>query len=239
MSANIERLIGKQLESGDLPKHERLFWQGVLESYEEQRLSPEFLQAEWERQVNNFLDREFNKHRNIRQSRGKYKDSMPQFESQPEEYRGRLDRPGLVEGRIPWEEKAPLADVLISDYLRARIGETRPFNSQSKTLDVPYFGWFNYWGQVFPGEIAPFEARKKLGQDLIGAGPSEGIDEEVHYPEVTRSGKGFDLIGYDVESGYVPYLVHWDGAPWLDAHWGDFAVGSFRPLVRGSKIVTG
>lgn len=241
MSANIERLIGEQLESGVLPQHEQTFWQGVLESYRNQRLSPEFLQAELERQINDFLDREYRKHPTISQSRDKYKDSILrlQLEPQPEEYRGRLGRLGLIEGRIPWYEKATRAGVEISDYLRTNIGETRPFNTQSKSPDVLYVGWFNDWSQVFAEKIAPVDARKRLAEDLLGAGPSEGIDQYVHFPKDNLDGKYFDLIGYHVGSGHVAYLYRWDDRPRFNAYWGGSAKSYFRPLVRGSKIVTG
>ena len=195
------------------------------------------LEAEWQRQASKYI--RFGFHRALNLTEEDYLASLPRFEPQPEEYRDRFNVPLLVETRIPWEKQAQLASIAISDYQRSRINETKPYNARSKTPDTPYTGWFNKWGERFTQKITPLDARKQLAADEIGGGPYEGIAMQIAHPEITRSGKYLDLIGYNVESGRVSSLYRWGGEPRLGAIWGGFARGDFRPLVRGSRIVTG
>lgn len=203
------------------------------------------LNAEWQRQSQNFLDLGFHIEAGFpdtAEGKQAFLDCLPKFEPQPQEYKGRFDIPLIVIGKkIPWERQAQRAVISISDYLRERIAQTVEWeDNQSKTPDViAYAGWFNSWGQRFTEKISPFDARGHLKQDEVGGGLNEGIAMQVHYPEFARDNKYFDLIGYNVGSGYVPYLRDWYGRPRLGARWSDDADSSFRPLVRGSKIVTG
>jgi len=196
------------------------------------------LDEEWQRQSARFV--ELGYHTELKIKDGEYLDSLPRFGTQPEEYKGRFDLPLIVETRIPWPKQAELAGIGVSDYLRARIDQTSPWQGNNQeTPDAAYSGWFNNWNQRFTRRIPPFDARKKLAADEVGAGPLEGITLQVVHPELTKDGKYFDLIGYQVGSGLVPSLSYWDDRPRLGAHWGDDAHGDFRPLVRGSKVVTG
>lgn len=193
------------------------------------------LDAEWQRQTSRFV--ELGYHSELGLTEAAYLESLPRFKRQPKEYRGRFDVPMLVEVRIPWKKQAQLSGINISEYFAARIDQICPYDERSETPEVPFAGWFNKWGQEFPDKIKPFDASNQLAADAIGAGPSDGIAQQVHHPEVTENGKYFDLIGYKVGSGYVPYLYRWDGRPRLGARWGADAYGHFRPLVRGKKIV--
>ena len=204
------------------------------------------LNAEWQRQGQNFLDLGFHIEGGFPDTdEGKqaFLDCLPKFEPQPQEYKGRIDVPLIVIGKkIPWERQAQLAAIAISDYLEEIIAQTVEWeDNQSKTPDViAYAGWFSSWGQRFTEKISPFDAQKQLRQDEVGAGPYEGIAMQVHHPEFLRDGKYFDLIGYNVGSESVMDLIRgWRGGPVLDAAWGGRAFPDFRPLVRGSKIVTG
>lgn len=174
------------------------------------------IEAEWQDQAQRFIELGF--HSELGLTEEQYLATLPKFEPQPEEYRGRFDVSLLVETRIPWEKQAKLACIVVSDYLMSRINETREWEgNHSQTPDVPYTGWFNSWGQRFAKQIRPFDARDQLAADECGAGPFEGVAQQVHHPEVTLEGKYFDLIGYSVESGNVPYLLRWDGGPGLSA----------------------
>lgn len=195
------------------------------------------LEDEWQRQSQRFVGLGY--HEELGLTEEAYLASLPKFEPQPEDYRGRFDVPLLVETRNPWEKQAQIAGINVSDYLRSMVNETRPWNDGSRAPDAAYTGWFNNWGQRFIDKIAPFDARKQLKQDECGGGPFEGIAMQVAHPELNRSDKCFDLIGYSVGSDGVPDLGRWDDGPELDADWGGSAGGDFRPLVRGSKIVTG
>ena len=196
------------------------------------------LETEWQRQAFNYVEHGY--HTELGLTEEAYLASLPKFEPQPEEYRGKFDVPLLVETRIPWPRQAELAGIAISDYLRLKLNETRQWEgSRSKTPDVAYTGWFNNWGQRFTEKISPFDARNQLASDECEGSPFDGIAQRVHHPEVTRSGKYFDLISHNVGPGHVPCLGAWFGGLGLYAYWGGNAYPGFRPLVRGSKIVIG
>lgn len=193
---------------------------------------------EWQRQASRYTKLGYHAELNLTEE--DYLTSLPKFEPQPQEYKGKFDIPLLVETRIPWKKQAELSGIVISDYLLSRMNETGEWDGNpSKTPSVPYSGYFNSWGQRFTQKISPFDARKKLTKDECGAGPHEGIAMQVAHPEFTQGGKYFDLIGYRVGSDSVVCLDHWNGRPRLDADWGDSANPHYRPLVHGSKIVTG
>lgn len=199
------------------------------------------LDAEWQRQGQNFLRLGYHierGHDDTDEGKQAYLDSLPKFGPQPEAYKGRLDVPLLVE-TIPWERQAELAGITISDYLKSRINQTREWEgNRFQTPEGPFTAWFNQWGQIFTKKIRPSGARKQLASDLVGGSPFDGIAQEIHHPEVTVSGKYFDLIGYSVGSVSVPCLRRWNVRPRLHAHWGYDAHPYFRPLVHGSEIVT-
>lgn len=194
------------------------------------------LEVEWKRQSSNFVNLGY--HRELGLTEEKYLASLPKFEPRPEEYQGRFDAPMLIETRIPWEKQAQLADIAVSEYLKARIAQTVPADEKSQAPESAYTGWFNKWGQRFPKPIKPFDARSQLAEDEVGGSPFDSVALQVHNPEVVKSGKYFDAIGYSVGSGHVPDLYDWGGRPGLDARWGDDAYDNDRPIVRGRKIVT-
>lgn len=223
------------LKAGLIPKN----LENRALAQEEKPVGPELdLEAEWQHQSSRFIA--FGYHVELGLTDEAYLESLPRFGPQPGEYRGRLDVPLLVETRISWLRQAELARITVSDYLRSRVDQTRPWKGNNFQMpEVAYTGYFNNWSQRFTEKIAPYEARKQLVADEVGAGPFEGIALQVANPELTKKGHYFDLIGYSVKSGYVPRLDHWDGSPELNAHWGSHAHDSFRPLVRGSKLVIG
>lgn len=194
-----------------------------------------YLVAEWKRQSSNFDALDF--HKELKQSRRQYLESLPVFGAQPEAYKGRFDSPMLVEVSIPWQRQAILAGIAVSEYLQERINQTIEWaDNHTKTPRTPFTGWFNKWGQEFPDKISPFDARIQLASDAVGASPFDGVAQEIHHPEVTASGKYFDLIGYSVGSGSVPSLYRWIGGPGLSALRGGSADDGWRPLVHGSEI---
>src|SRR3989338_906364 len=85
------------------------------------------LDAEWQRQAQNYLSLGFHKEAGFEETaEGKqaFLDSLPKFEPQPEEYRGKFDMPLLVIKKIPWERQAELAGISISDYLQSMLDKT-------------------------------------------------------------------------------------------------------------------
>lgn len=201
------------------------------------------LEAEWQRQSENFLRLVFHIETGFDdtdEGRQAFLEALPKFKPQPAEYKGKFDVPLLVIKKIPWEIQARLAGISISDYLRERINSAREWeDNPSKIGDIfAYTGWFNSWGQRFPEKIKPFDARKQLTRNEGAGGPKEGVSVEVNRPEFTANGNFFDLIDESVGSDDVVYLDRWHGRPWLDAGGSDGADDDFRPLVRGSKVVT-
>lgn len=213
-------------------------------SQEEEVSTPPELnrEAEWQRQSQNFLALGFHielEFADTEEGRQAYLDTLPKFPPQPKKYKGRFDQPLLVEKRIPWSRQAELAEITISDYLRARINQVQDWeDNHSKAPETAYCGWFNRWGQEFPDMIGPFRARDRLAPDAAGGDVYEGIAKQIHHPEENNNGQHFDLIGSQVGSGFVVYLCRWRGGSGLFAALGDDAGGGVRPLVRGSKVVT-
>ncbi|GEM_PF-6366719 len=225
---------------GDLPlgSQETVVTQSNIELHVASELD---LVAEWQRQSSRFIELGFHKelgHADTDEGKMAYLDSLPKFAPQPENYAERFDVPLLVERRIHWERQAQLGGIAISDYLRERIDRITPFAADSQP-EGAYTGWFSAWGQLFESKIGPFDARKQLADDELGGGLLEGVAMQLAHPEYNQNNQYFDLIGDQVESGDVPYLNHWDGGPGLNALWSGDASVYFRPLVRGSKIVTG
>ncbi len=202
----------------------------------------DLLDAEWQRQAGIRVARGFHVAAGFPDTdEGKkvFLDSLAKFEPQPEGYKGRFDAPRLVIGEIiPWDKQAELAGILISDYQRQRIAQTLPIDERSRAPKGSYTGWFNNWGQRFKKAIAPDDAIKELKEDEVGGSPFEAIADYLADPSLNASGQFWDVIGYRVGSAYVPCLGRWGGRPGFYADLGDDARGHFRPLVRGSKIVT-
>jgi len=194
------------------------------------------LDAEWQRQAQNFIKLGFHTERKL--SEEDYLASLPKFEPQPENYKDRFSLPLLVETSIPWERQAELAGIDVSEYLRQNAGRVSPIDSRSKSPEAAYSGWFSGWNERFPEKIKPSDSIKQLRNDEVGGGIYEGISMQIAHPEFNREGKYFDLIGDGVEPGIVLYLRCWGPRPELDATWNGLAFDNFRPLVRGSEIGT-
>lgn len=218
------------------PSATKIEVQGTTEAPKPSELD---LDAEWQRQSSKLVELGF--HSELGMSEREYLDTLPKFETQPSEYKGIFDRPILSERRIPWERQAELAGIQISDYLKSRINETKPWedNPSRSPTGVACAGWFNNWGQRFSKMIKPFDARKQLTKSEGAGDVFDAVAKEIHFPEDGENGKYFDIIGTSVGSGHVVYLGRWDDQSGLSAFWGDNALGDFRPLVRGSKVVAG
>ncbi len=212
---------------------------GIIDSTTDEVVRPaEFdLTAEWQRQINRFV--ELGYHTELGISAEDYAASLPKFEAQPAEYVGRLDMPLVVETRIGYQRQAELAGITVDPYLIGNAENTKPVSPKSATPEKPYAGWFNKWGQRFADPIAPRDAIGQLREDEVGNGRLEGVTIQIQHPEFNQDRQYFDLIGENVGSDGVPCLGRWNGRPELSAYWGDYATGDFRPSVRGSQIVTG
>lgn len=203
------------------------------------------LEAEWTRQADNFTLLGFHIERGFEdtdEGRQQYRDTLAKFEPQPEGYKGRFDKPMLVEYQIPWEQQAKLAGVTIAGYVASHKDQIQVLTESFRQISEgtnSYTGWFNKWGEGdFPNPIGPFSARRQLSPDLVGGNMFDAIAQQIHFPEDNKDSHYYDIIGVSVESDEVPCLYRWDGGPRLAAYWENDAYPDFRPLVRGSEIVT-
>lgn len=212
-------------------------------------LTPTFatldLEAEWQRQVDVYLALGF--HTALHFTEEQYVRTLPKFEPQPEEYRGRFDMPMLIETRLFWRNQCVLGGVRIPhfDYCTEPI----PAQERFRTPPRPYAAWFGSWDQRFPERISPPDARDQLGEDEIGGNPQEMAAVEILWPEFDLRGQYWEIIGYVVHDAKIKNMPHTDFERTLSAyHWRrsaeihpnlhQRAFEVFRPLVRGSEITT-
>ena len=203
------------------------------------------LDAEWQRQAQNFVSLGFHKERGFEDTdEGKqvYLDTLAKFKPQPEGYKGRVDKPMLIDYAIPWERQRELSGIQLSDYFVLHLDQAHPWEDNHSMVPdgvTSYTGWFNKWGEGdFKDAIGPFSARKKLAKDLTGGIMHEAVAQQIHFPEDNANAQYYDIIGIRVVSGFVACLRRWGDRPRFSASWVDGADPNFRPLVRGSEIET-
>lgn len=175
-----------------------------------------------------------------------YVATLPAFPAQPDEYRGRLDLPMVVETRVPWREQADLLGVALSSG--SRNFEYEPVDDRSHAPDGAYAAWFTGWAQRFPDPIAPADARAQLAGDEVGGTVFDLLAAQVAQPELSEAARFFEAIGQvahgmshddfmsDRSVPRVPCMYHWRGRPEIGANLHPIAFSIFRPLVRGTRI---
>ena len=202
------------------------------------------LVAEWTRQANEFLQIGF--HTKLGLTEAQYVASLPTFQTQPHEYRGRLDVPLLIETRISWEQQADLAG--ISRSFGSRNTQYLPIDDRHQVPDQPYAAWVNWFGQRFPEPISPDDARDQLALDELGGNLHELIALHVAHPVLNSTGRFIDAIGLesrtmgmqgaDDQTRRNPGLCYWRAMPEIGANLHPVAYSIFRPLIRGTAITT-
>ena len=207
---------------------------------------PEDLNSEWQRQAAALIA--CNYHTALGLTEDQYQATLPKFGTQPSEYKNRFDIPLLVETRIPWTEQARLSGIQLS-MGTLETGYTAG-GERSAVPAGPYAAWVTAWGQRFRDPIAPADASAQLADDEVGGNPHEVIAMEVAHPGLCRSGRFWDVIGYvrppshprglstHIATQRFPCLYHWRGRPEIGANLHPTAFSIFRPLVRGSYLVT-
>ncbi len=165
------------------------------------------LEAEWTRQAQKFVELGF--HKELCLSEPEYLASLPKFEPQPENFRGRFDIPVLVETRIAPSRQSKLAGLpyFLDDL---RVSDWRDDPRGYKTPDAPYTTWM-YDGKKYLGKSVK-DVRRALAIDERGATIYDGIALWIANPSVLDN-HGIDLPGTSVGSGHAPYLDRWLGAP--------------------------
>ncbi|WP_236794761.1 hypothetical protein [Amycolatopsis sp. GM8] len=202
------------------------------------------LDREWQRLTALYVT--FGYHTELGLSAEEYLRSLPRLLPQPAAYRGRFDIPLVIETRIPWARQAALAGVRFV----ARTSDYAPVDDRSRMPEILYSAWYTVWGRRFPEPVSPADARAGLGDGEIGGNVVELVAMAAAHPEISRGGRFFDAIGYQlpyleakedltyVQELRTPCTYYWRGAPEIGANIHPRAFSLFRPLARGGKVGT-
>ncbi len=235
MAVEIEKFITETLDKFPPGHPERKFLEGQARAFarfnaRETKAAAAVelnLEAEWSRQIRKFIA--FGFHQELGLPEQGYLDSLPKFEPQPGNFRGRFDIPVLVETRISVKRQCELAGV---DYFLGDLshGDWPKDPEGYKTPDSPYITWMQDGAKNVKKSVE--RVRKELAQDERGGTDFDGIAFYIIHPEVL--GNHFiDLPGTLVESGHAPSLGLWVGRPKLYYYWVVYAHPGFGSLSCG------
>lgn len=167
------------------------------------------LNAEWQRQTQGFIELGF--HTELGLSEEKYLESLPRFEPQPEQFKGRFDIPVIVETRIPVKRQSELTrlpyfleGLEVVDWL----GDPKGY----KTPKIPYFTWLQDGAKNINRSVR--DVRATFAEDERGATEFDGISLYIAHPEILKD-HFIDLPGTTVGSHDAPFLFLWLDRPGL------------------------
>lgn len=211
--------------SGEAPVEKQ-----AIETLEAVKIYPEIsLEAEWNRQAQN-LAKLFAKELKFN-TPGEYVATLPEFEPQPENWKGRLDTSVLVETRISLKRQCELVGInYVSDGLRKT-----DWNKKLKgytTPQAPYAAWLEDGGNNLNKK--PENVKENLKTDELGGTELEGIALYISNPKILEH-HYLDLPGTTDGSGYSACLRLWGGRPKLHCRWTDNAPPRFGSVVRGRQ----
>ncbi len=190
-------------------------WLGAPKSLSENGKKPEktTLEVEWQRQANRFIELGF--HTELNLTKDDYLNSLPKFESQPREFKGRLDIPVIVETRISLRRMLDL--IGIAQYFGADLVKDWE-KGQFETPKMPYSTWLNDGSINLKKSVG--EVRKALKSDERGGTIFDGIALYLKDPKILEH-HFLDLPGSQVDSDYAPYLYRWNGQSGLHPYFVD------------------
>jgi hypothetical protein len=194
------------------------------------KIYPEIsLEEEWQRQIQGFIRLGF--HTKLGLTGEDYTKRFPKFTPQPENFKGRLDTPVLVETRISPKDQCELAG------MRYALGglAKRDWNEKRKdytTPKAPYATWLED-GRSNLGK-KPEDVRKNLKDDEIAGTELDGIALYISNPKILEH-HSLGLPGAAVGSDNAAYLDSWHGRPKLHYGWFDYADPKFGSVVRGRQ----
>ena len=225
---NGHRVIGGLLRlEGRIAK-----WLGVPKSFSENGNKPEKinLETEWNRQAQNAA-RLFAKELGFK-TPGEYIATLPKFEPQPKEWKGRFDIPVIVEIRVPLKRMLELSG--IATYFN--IDSIKDWEkSKFQAPEKPYTTYLND-GNINLNKSVD-QVRKSLRIDERGGNIFDGIALYLKDPKILEH-HFLDLPGSQVGSGNAPDLNRWLGRPELGRRFVDFANPRDGSVVAGSAIRT-
>lgn len=193
------------------------------------KIYPEIaLEQEWTRQAQKLASL-FAKELNF-STHEEYMITLPRFDLQPKEYKGRLDIPVIVETRVPLKRMLALAGIdtyfdvdLIKDWEKGRF----------RTPKAPYITWLNDGSVNLNKSVA--NVRVALRSDERGGTDFDGIALYLKDPKILEH-HYLDLPGSQVDSGGAPFLGRWAELPRLRHGFVDDAGPVYGSVVAGRKI---
>lgn len=195
------------------------------------------LDQEWNRQAQN-LARLFAKELEFKTPE-EYIATLPTFEPQPEEYKGRLDIPVIVETRVPLGRMLELAG-LVNYYVNVDI-VTDWGEGNFATPSTPYASWINNRTSDLGNSVKA--VRTSLKDDERGANIYDGIAIYLRDPKILDIPAFLALPGSQVQPGSAPFLI--DGTqnsrnspdgPGLASYFADDRYPDAQFAVAGRKI---
>lgn len=234
----LEQYIEVKRAKGQLPAVElaeslRTCWgdeplPSVVAAVEKQAKSPEnSLEEEWQRQASKlagFFAEELGK------TKEEYIASLPNFETQPEEWKGRFDIPVIVETRVPLGKMLKKAGIEVYfDTNSVKDWEKNGF----ETPDTPYATWLND-GKVNLKKSVD-AVRRVLKSDERAGTVFDGLALYLRNPEILND-HYLDFPGSQVDSDYAPCFSRWGERPLLNCSFVGNASPGFGSVVAGRKI---
>ena len=202
----------------------------AIKTSETRKIYPEIsLEEEWQRQTQGFIRLGF--HTKLGLTEENYSRRFPKFTPQPENFKGRLDAPVLVETRISPEDQCKLAGI---QYVLGGLAK-RDWNEKRKdytTPKAPYAAWLEDGGNNLGKK--PEDVRKNLKDDEIAGTELDGIALYISNPKILEH-HSLDLPGTSVGSDRAASLRLWRGRPRLSYSWIDDAFPKFGSVVRGRQ----
>ncbi len=194
------------------------------------KMYPEIsLEQERARQIQGFIKLGF--HTELSKTEEEYAARFPEFTSQPESFKGRMDAPALVETEISPKRQSELAGI---QYVLDGLSKTDwNLNLKDYTApEAPYAAWLDDGRNHMNKKVK--DIRSKLKSDEIGGTELDGIALYISNPKILEH-HFLDLPGTSVESDHAAYLGLWRGRPRLGYYFVDSAFPEFGSVVRGRQ----
>lgn len=185
------------------------------------------LEAEWQRQAQNLANL-FAEELKFETPEA-YIATLPKFEAQKENWKGRFDIPVIVERRVPLKRMLELSGIAVP-YLDVDLIKDWE-KGQFKTPETPYSAWLSD-GYSNLGKSVDM-VRKSLQADERGGNIYDVIALCLSNPKILDY-HYLDIPGSQVDSDSAPFLIRWRGErPKLDHVFTGFADPHFGSVVAG------
>lgn len=208
----------------------------------EKLIKPEIsaLEKEWLRQARRLMAFGFRKE--LRMTEKQYLDSLPKFTPQPENFKGRLDTPILVETRIDISRQCMLARIHYPLNSEGIIRQDWIHDPQGyQTPNFPYVMWTDEGKRNMNRKVE--DVRKELADDERGGTEFDGVALYLVKPDILERhsiylpGTTIDDNFYPkkIEDAYFEFLGRNNYTPILDCRPTDLADPNFGVLICGRE----